>query len=253
MRARNRSASPRLKDAAAEADHRIVRDARTVVPTVNEPSALRRLTHNQRVEIHIDNDDHVVACRVAAVHGSVATLRRITDLPAEVLDKFTPGALGYLLFEHHGAKTALKGIATTGQDEQASLAFVVIDGVQLPERRAAERVRLGALARISADGDSGESDGGEGNSGEGDSGERVEATAANVSIGGVLIERPAGLGDGPDFRLELSLDQDPEPIRCRATVVRATPTHVALRFVDIADTDRIRLAALIQERTLSAA
>jgi len=214
---------------------------------------LRRLTHNQRVEIHIDNDDHVVACRVAAVHGSVATLRRITDLPAEVLDKFTPGALGYLLFEHHGAKTALKGIATTGQDEQASLAFVVIDGVQLPERRAAERVRLGALARISADGDSGESDGGEGNSGEGDSGERVEATAANVSIGGVLIERPAGLGDGPDFRLELSLDQDPEPIRCRATVVRATPTHVALRFVDIADTDRIRLAGLIQERTLSAA
>jgi hypothetical protein len=211
MRARNRSASPRLKDAAAEADHRIVRDARTVVPTVNEPSALRRLTHNQRVEIHIDNDDHVVACRVAAVHGSVATLRRITDLPAEVLDKFTPGALGYLLFEHHGAKTALKGIATTGQDEQASLAFVVIDGVQLPERRAAERVRLGALARISAD------------------------------------------GDGPDFRLELSLDQDPEPIRCRATVVRATPTHVALRFVDIADTDRIRLAGLIQERTLSAA
>jgi PilZ domain len=258
MRARNRSASPRLKDAAAEADHRIVRDARTVVPTVNEPSALRRLKHNQRVEIHIDSDDHVVACPVAAVHGSVATLRRITDLPAEVLDKFTPGALGYLLFEHHGAKTALKGIATAGQDEQASLAFVVIDGVQLPERRAAERVRLGALARISADGDSGEGDGGEGdggegNSGEGDSGERVEATAANVSIGGVLIERPAGLGDGPDFRLELSLDQDPEPIRCRATVVRATPTHVALRFVDIADTDRIRLAGLIQERTLSAA
>ncbi len=74
-----------------------------------------------------------------------------------------------------------------------------------------------------------------------------------MSIGGVLIERPAGLGDGPDFRLELSLDQDPEPIRCRATVVRATPTHVALRFVDIADTDRIRLAGLIQERTLSAA
>ena len=196
---------------------------------------MRRLKHNQRVEIHIDSDDHVVACRVAAVQGSVATLRRITDLPAEVLDKFTPGALGYLLFEHHGAKTALKGIATAGQDGQASLAFVVIDGVQLPERRAAERVRLGALARISADG------------------EPVEATAANVSIGGVLIERPAGLGDGPDFRLELSLDQDPKPIRCRATVVRATPTHVALRFVDIADTDRIRLAGLIQERTLSVA
>jgi len=148
-----------------------------------------------------------------------------------VLDKFTPGTLGYLLFEHHGAKTALKGIATAGQDKQASLAFVVIDGVQLPERRASERVRLGAMARISADGESGKG---------------VEATAANVSVGGVLIERPAGLADGPDFRLELSLDQDPEPIRCRATVVRATPTHVALKFIDIADADCIRLAGLIK-------
>lgn len=223
--------APRLKNPAAGADHQIVREVRTVVPIGREPSALRRLKHNQRVEIHIDSDDHVVACRVAAVQGSVATLRRITELPDEVLEKFTPGTLGYLLFEHHGAKTALKGIATAGQDQQASLAFVVIDGVQLPERRAAERVRLGAVARISADGESGES---------------VEATAANVSIGGVLIERPAGLADGPDFRLELSLDQDPEPIRCRATVVRATPTHVALKFVDIADADRIRLAGLIQ-------
>jgi len=192
---------------------------------------LRRLKHNQRVEIHIDSDDHVVACRVAAVQGSVATLRRIGEVPAEVLDKFTPGTLGYLLFEHHGAKTALKGIATAGQDKQASLAFVVIDGVQLPERRASERVRLGAMARISADGESGKG---------------VEATAANVSVGGVLIERPAGLADGPDFRLELSLDQDPEPIRCRATVVRATPTHVALKFIDIADADCIRLAGLIK-------
>jgi hypothetical protein len=199
---------------------------------------LRRLKHNQRVEIHIDSDDHVVDCRVAAVQGSVATLRRIGEVPSEVLDKFTPGALGYLLFEHHGLKTALKGIATAGQNEQASLAFVVIDGVQLPERRAAERVSLEALVRISADGDSGEG---------------VEATAANVSVGGVLLERPAGLVDGPDFRLELSLDHDPEPIRCRATVVRATPTQVALKFIEIADADRIRLAGLIQQRALSVA
>ncbi len=230
--------SSALKNPAADADHRDVRDVRTVVPIANESTAVRRLKHNQRVEIHIDSDDHVVACRVAAVQGSVATLRRISEVPAEVLEKFTPGALGYLLFEHHGAKTALKGIATAGQDEQASLAFVVIDGVQLPERRTAERVRIGALARISADGESGDG---------------VEATAENVSVGGVLIERPAGLSDGPDFRLELSLDQDPEPIRCRATVVRATPKHVALKFVDIADADRIRLAGLIQQRALSVA
>ena len=84
--------------------------------------------------------------------------------------------LAYLLFEHHGAMTALKGIATANPDEQAELAFVVIDGVNLPERRAAERVDLGAHARVWAAG--------------ADSGEGIETAAVNVSAGGVLIERP---------------------------------------------------------------
>jgi len=200
---------------------------------------LRRLKPHQRVEIHIDSDDQaVVACRVAAVQGSVATLTRVTELPVEVTERFTPGVLGYLLFEHHGAMTALKGIATASPTEHDELAFVVIDGVQLPERRAAERVDLGALARVWAVG-----------AGDGDDG--IKTAAVNVSAGGVLIERPAGLGDGPSFRLELRLEDDPQPIRCRAMIVRETLTHVALKFGDIADADRIRLAGLIRRRSVS--
>jgi len=173
------------------------------------------------------------------VEGSVATLRLIREVPAEVLEQFTPGALGYLLFEHRGAMTALKGIATASPTGPAELAFVVIDGVQLPERRAAARVDVGAVARISPSAGAGHAEG-------------VEATAANVSAGGVLIERPAGLADGPGFRLELVLDDDPAPIRCAATVVRETATHVALKFTDIADADRIRLAGIIRHRALAA-
>lgn len=202
-------------------------------------SALRRLKHEQRVDIHLDSEDHAVSCRVAAVEGSVATLRLINEVPAEVLEKFTPGELGYLLFQHRGAMTALKGIATASPTEPTELAFVVIDGVQLPERRAAERFHVGALARISP-------------SAGAEHAEDIEATAANVSTGGVLIERPAGLGDGPGFRLELVLEDDPAPIRCAATVVRQTPTHVALKFTDIADADRIRLAGVIRHRALAA-
>jgi PilZ domain len=198
---------------------------------------VRRLKPHQRVEIHIDSDDQaVVACRVAAVQGSVATLTRISELPDELADSFTPGVLGYLLFEHHGAMTALKGIATASPTEQTELAFVVIDGVQLPERRAAARVDLSALARVWGAGD--------GNGG-------IEATAVNVSAGGVLIERPAGLGDGPSFRIELVLAADPQPIRCNAMIVRETLTHIALKFSDIADADRIRLAGMIRQRALS--
>jgi PilZ domain len=179
-----------------------------------------------------------VACRVAAVRGSVATLTRISELPDELADSFTPGVLGYLLFEHYGAMTALKGIATASPIEQTELAFVVIDGVQLPERRATERVDLSALARVWAAG------GADGNGG-------VEAVAVNVSAGGVLIERPAELDTGASFRLELVLVDDPQPIRCNAMVVRETLTHIALKFRDIADADRIRLAGMIRRRALS--
>jgi hypothetical protein len=200
---------------------------------------LRRLKHDQRVEIHLDSEDHAVGCRVAAVEGSVATRRLITEVPTEVLEKFTPGELGYLLFQHRGAMTALKGIATASPTDPSELAFVVIDGVQLPERRAAQRSQVGALARISPSGGADQADG-------------VEAIAANVSVSGVLIERPGGLGDGPGFRLELVLEDDPAPIRCAATIVRQTPTHVALKFTDIADTDRIRLAGVIRHRALAA-
>ncbi len=207
-------------------------------PTTLPALPLRRLKHQQRVEIHIDNDDHVVACRVAAVQGSVATLTRITELPADEIAKFTPGVLGYMLFEHRGAMTALKGIATASSTDETELAFVVIDGVQLPERRAAERVSLRALARISGP----KSDNGAGT---------IETPATNVSAGGVLIERPVGLADGATFRLELVLEHDPEPIRCGARIVRATATHVALKFIEIQDADRIRLAGMIRGRALA--
>ena len=178
---------------------------------------------------------------MAAVQGSVATLKRITVLPAEELAKFTPGVLGYMLFEHRGAMTALKGIATASSTQETELAFVVIDGVQLPERRAAVRVSLNAVARISGP------IGGNGGNGGG----TIETPTANVSAGGILIERPDALGDGPTFRLELVLEHDPQPIRCGATIVRATPTHVALKFLEIQDADRIRLAGMIRGRTLA--
>lgn len=199
---------------------------------------MRRLKHDQRVHIHLDSEEQALGCRVASVQGAVATLTRIGEPPPELLDKLTPGALGYLLFEHRGAMTALKGIATISPAEPAELAFVVIDGVQLPERRYAERVRLSALARVSAP----DSD---------DAG--IETTAANVSAGGVLLERHAGLGEGPRYRLELTLAGDEAPIRCDATIARETPTHIALKFTDIQDADRIRLAGMIRHQALGAA
>jgi hypothetical protein len=201
---------------------------------------MRRLKHHQRVEIHLDEEDQAVVCRVASVQGGVATLTRVDELPPELLGRFIPGAFGYLLFDHRGSPTALKGIAAASGTDDAELAFVVIDGVQLPERRAAERVDLPARARIWAPGGA--------NDGEG-----IEATAANVSAGGVLIERPAGLADGRRFVLELLLAEDPAPIRCEAVIVRETLTHLAMKFTDIQDADRVRLARMIRRQALGVA
>jgi hypothetical protein len=194
---------------------------------------MRRLKQNQRVELHLDTADQAVPCRVASVQGAVATLTRIEELPPDVLAQFTPGALGYLLFEHRGNMVGLKGIATADSGEGSELAFVVIDGVQLPERRSGERVHIGARARVAPAG--------------GDAAAGIETAATNVSVGGVLIERPAGLGGGP-FRLEIVLDGDDAPIRCEAATVRQTSTHIAMKFTDIEDADRVRLAGVIRRQ-----
>ena len=46
------------------------------------------------------------------------------------------------------------------------------------------------------------------------------------------------------------LSDGSDPIRCKAIIARETPTHVALKFVGIADPDRLRLAGMVREQAL---
>ena len=195
---------------------------------------MRRLKHQQRVEIHLDGADGVVACRVLGVKGSVASLARV-DGGAEQFERLTPAAPGYLMFEHRGGTIALKGIATTQQTDQQELLFVVLDGVQLPERRAAERVVVSALARLFA------SDGADDDC--------VETPLANVSTSGLLVERHPGLDERAQFRLELLIDGDDAPICCDVVVARRTATHLGMRLVNMDEADQERLAAVISRHT----
>jgi hypothetical protein len=192
---------------------------------------MRRLKHQQRVEIHLDGADGVVACRVLGVKGSVASLARVDGGP-EQFERLTPAASGYLMFEHRGGTIALKGIATTQQTDQPELLFVVLDGVQLPERRAAERVVVSALARLFACDGGGDDD-------------CVETPLANVSTSGLLVERHPGLDERAQFRLELLIDGDDEPICCDVIVARRTATHLGMRLVNMDEADQQRLAAVI--------
>src|SRR5579884_1489840 len=138
---------------------------------------MRRLKHHQEVEIHLDGPDEVILdCRMLRVEGSVATLAGTEADPRMVLVSSAPAVPGYLVFNHMGGKVALKGIATAGTSETQEFLFVVVDGVQLPERRSAARVQVTAVARMF---------------GPGSDQERgyFETPLADLSVSGMRVER----------------------------------------------------------------
>jgi hypothetical protein len=195
---------------------------------------MRRLRHQQEVEIHLDGEDEVVlGCRVMGVEGSVATLASVDAGPGPLLGGSVPAVPGYLLFDHSGGRVALKGIATANTSEGPELLFVVIDGVQLPERRSAARARVNAVARMfqpdSVDGS-----------------EYFEARLADLSVSGMRVEGHPGLNGAIRYRLELYIGDAQTPIRCGAQIARTTPTHVGLKFIDLEEADRTLLDAIVR-------
>ena len=125
----------------------------------------------------------------------------------------TPGALGFVAFEHERMPVALRGVVRA-IPEGSAIEFVVIDGIQLPERRAAERTAFVTRVRATQLG--------------GDSSEpavAVDTATADLSLGGALLERRVGFGHGPEWQIELSLTDELTPISCRA-VLRARDAHV---------------------------
>ncbi len=195
---------------------------------------MRRLRHKQEVEIHLDGEDEVVfGCRVQRVEGSVATLATSDAGVDSLLGTSVPAVPGYLLFDHAGGRVALKGLATASTTEGPELLFVVIDGVQLPERRSAARVRVKAVARMFRSDSAGESD-------------YFETHLADLSVSGMRVESHPSLDVAGRYRLELYIGGAQTPIRCEAEVARRTPTHVGLKFADLQEADRAILEAIVR-------
>lgn len=196
---------------------------------------MRRLTHQQPVEVHLDGEDAIVVpCRVVRVEGSVATLQSAEGDPV-LLGNTAPALPGYLVFEHAGRRVALKGIAAPDANENTELLFVVIDGVQLPERRSAGRVEVDAYARLFLSTPAADR-------------EYVDVSLADLSISGMRVERHPSLDAEARCRLELYIGDEPTPVRCDAEVARTTPTHVGMKFDGLDDTDRALLAAIVASR-----
>ena len=197
---------------------------------------MRRLVGHQEVMIVLDGEGdygegEVVDCVLEGVRGPVATVAACGELGAHVQDRLRAGALGFMTFDHFGASVALRGAARAVSDGGA-IEFVVLDGVELAERRTASRVALETPVRAVSLAD-------------GVSGAVIETVTADLSIGGALLKRKPGLGEGP-WQIELFLPGDPTPVRCTAVLCRDSGSHLGVAFAEVEDADLIRL-----ERTVA--
>ena len=199
---------------------------------------MRRLVSQQMVTLDLDGEDEGLDCRVRRVAGPVALLDCVGEVPSELRDKLTTGSFCLMGFTHRGGLVGLRGVATAASEDFGQLHFVVADGVQVQERRIAERVRLVTPARISAV------------SSDGTVEPAHETVTADISLGGALVARRPGLNSGPQFQLELRFGRGQAPVRCEARLARATPETFGLQFTAIDESEHIRLARIIAEHEL---
>ena len=128
---------------------------------------------------------------------------------------------------------ALRGVASVAYKAGSELDFVVIDGVQLPDRRTAERVPLTVFARLShLDSD-------------GNVQAPTDTVTSNVSVSGALLERRGEVDERSRLRIEMFFAGEPAPVCREAVFARQTDTHVGVKFTDTQEADRVRLAGIL--------
>jgi c-di-GMP-binding flagellar brake protein YcgR len=197
---------------------------------------MRRLVKNQAVRVDLDAkvdwEVDCIECRVQSVQGPVATLIPLGEVPDEVQTRLTSGSLCFLTFEHGRAPVALRGVALKEADRD-ELEFVVVDGIQVAERRSAERTPLVTAVKatpVEADGTPGQT---------------VSTVTSNLSMGGALLLKRPGLSEVSKWRVELFLPGASEHVHCEAVLARETPTHFGVRFVSMQEADQLRIASLL--------
>ena len=197
---------------------------------------MRRLVKNQAVRVDLDAkvdwEVDSIECRVQSIQGPVATLIPEGELGDDVQTRLTSGSLCFLTFEHGRAPVALRGVALKAADRD-ELEFVVVDGIQVAERRSAERTPLVTAVRATPVGPGG------------DVGDAVATVTSNLSMGGALLLKRPGLGDVSKWRVELFLPGDPDHVYCEAVLARETPTHLGVRLVNVQEADQLRIAGVL--------
>ena len=147
---------------------------------------MRRLKSGQPVRIDLDGSDVSIDGRVSFVTGPVGVIAPVAEIDPTAGEELASGSLGYLLFTDRGAAVALRGLARRAPGIDDGVAFVVVDGVQIPQRRSAERLAFVTRARVCQLSDEGVAD------------ERstTETVTADLSLGGARLTLRPGIRRG---------------------------------------------------------
>jgi hypothetical protein len=184
---------------------------------------MRRLVPSQRVVL--DLAEEAIECVVDAVADDEATLRPVAAADAGYIPSL--GRAAALVFGLEGRRGRVEG-AVHRAAGPGRLTFVAGGGAGLPARRQAARAGVDVPVEL------------------GDPPRRLRTT--DVSLGGV----GAHVGDwaplaGATLPVALELPTAP-PVRGTARVLRVEDGVAGLEFVEIAPTDRARLAAFLIAR-----
>ncbi len=164
--------------------------------------------------------------------GEARVLAQVRRASPRAVARLVTGSLGYLLFSYKGALIGLRGVARISAATRPLMEFVVVDGVQQPERRTAERVAVGTRATIAS-------------LDPGPASQPLSTFTVNISATGALLKRPPAAPQTGDVALELFFGADPTPVPARGPIVRTTDDHLAVHFDDIAAAQRVRLMQLL--------
>jgi len=198
------------------------------------------LEQAQLVAVEIDGEDCPIDCRVATVLGSAVSLVCQGELEPRMRARLIGGARAFLVFTHRGAVIGLRGVVAAASKSPV-IDFVVLDGIQAPERRRGARIICTTRARVSpTDSDSA-----------GTEEPAVDTFTVNLSPTGAMLRRRPQLDGHQRFSIEFFFGADPVPLRADAVLVRLTRNALVLEFEHMNEADHVRLAEILAERRVS--
>lgn len=178
------------------------------------------------VELDVGAGCELLPCVVCAFLGPAVLLMPLKSPSPDAAERLAAGAPAYLVVQSGDRLNALRGAVSMAGD---ALAVRITDDFRLGQRRWWSRAEVRLEARLVPLGGPA----------------ATETITADVSPGGVQVDRPAGMPVWPRYELILSGSELSAPVTAEAVPARAIPACLGLRFTRIDSADRQRLTEIV--------